>query len=88
MNTCNVNTSANPTVGLRHEICVDLINRFHKKLNKLSDFYQNHPCVKVEVINSAGTLEETDWANELHPTSQGFNKIADQCWKNPIRNAV
>ena len=35
----------------------------------------------VAFVNSAGTLGAADWANELHPTPAGFEKIATQRWK-------
>lgn len=35
-------------------------------------------------IESRGTLAEQEWANELHPTVGGFNKIARR-WHTPLR---
>jgi hypothetical protein len=31
----------------------------------------------VVYVRTQGTLSPADWANELHPTEQGFSKIAD-----------
>lgn len=31
-------------------------------------------------IVGKGTLTATEWANELHPKSRGFNKIVRRCW--------
>ncbi len=36
---------------------------------------------RIVVVDSRGTLNADDWANELHPRSSGFRKIADQCWQ-------
>jgi lysophospholipase L1-like esterase len=35
-------------------------------------------------VESRGTLLPDDWANELHPTAAGFNKIARR-WRDPLR---
>ena len=32
---------------------------------------------RVVFIDSRGTLDPTDWANELHPKAEGFGKIAE-----------
>lgn len=35
-------------------------------------------------IDTRGTLEDSQWDNELHPTHGGFNKIAKQ-WRTPLK---
>ena len=35
---------------------------------------------RVVLVDSAGTLAATEWANELHPTAEGFHRIAVQRW--------
>ena len=35
-------------------------------------------------IDARGTLEDSQWANELHPTYGGFNKLAKQ-WRTPLK---
>jgi hypothetical protein len=32
----------------------------------------------VHYIDLRGTLVDTDWANELHPTARGFSKVASK----------
>jgi hypothetical protein len=41
----------------------------------------------VRVIDSRNTLENSDWANEIHPTPKGFGHIARQHWK-PVLDAL
>lgn len=51
-----------------------------KFTNVLEEIATNNSNVVV-LVNSAGTLAPGDWANELHPTPRGFEKIAVQRWK-------
>ena len=54
------------------EIIKEVLQRFDKVLAQLEQQYKN-----VVYLHTQGTLSPaTDWANELHPTEQGFNKIA------------
>jgi hypothetical protein len=34
----------------------------------------------VEIVDTRNALVATDWANELHPESSGFNKLVSQRW--------
>jgi len=36
--------------------------------------------------NRCGTLAGADWANEIHPTPNGFKKIAEHCWAPLLRS--
>jgi hypothetical protein len=36
------------------------------------------------LVDSSGVLAPGDWANELHPTMGGFNKIVAQAWQRPL----
>lgn len=47
--------------------------------NELQDLTQIDPS-RVFLVDSRGTLDEGDWANELHPKSAGFKKIAKSAW--------
>lgn len=38
----------------------------------------------LNLINQRGTLAREEWANELHPTSRGFNKVA-KLWEPILR---
>jgi hypothetical protein len=35
---------------------------------------------RIIVVDSRDTLDESDWANELHPKPRGFERIAKECW--------
>lgn len=35
---------------------------------------------RIVLVDSSGTLNDADWANELHPTPAGFTKIAQERW--------
>lgn len=58
-----------------------IVDKFTTTLQAIAT---NNPNV-VELVNSAGTLRPEDWANELHPTPAGFEKIALQCWKPALQ---
>lgn len=61
-----------------HQACVNLlINAFHDMLVEITRMDPQH----LFVVDSRGTLEPHEWANELHPTADGFRKIADTKWK-------
>jgi len=38
------------------------------------------------LVNSVGTLGPADWANELHPTPAGFNKLVERAWAPELAN--
>jgi hypothetical protein len=42
----------------------------------------------VTFIQSARTLTDNDWANEVHPSPRGFERPAKQCWKAPLTAAL
>lgn len=67
---------------LGREICRSLIDSFGERLKKLER--KSTSRVKVKFINTAGQLEDSEWANELHPTKEGFAKLAKACWKDPL----
>lgn len=50
-----------------------LMQHFDKMLQDLESKTDNFIYVKT-----AGTLGPEDWGDELHPTSEGFKKIADK----------
>jgi hypothetical protein len=57
----------------------ELIDTFGRRLAKLAKEYEH-----VQFVKSAGVLATGEWANELHPTPSGFEKIARQRWKPVI----
>jgi hypothetical protein len=54
------------------QIVHDALFQFATMLQKLA----SDPANNLIYIPTQGTLLETDWANELHPTPDGFKKIA------------
>jgi hypothetical protein len=55
--------------------CIQLLlDRFTQTLRRVASRYS----AQVRLVDSRNTLTMNDWANELHPTSIGFDKIA-QC---------
>jgi lysophospholipase L1-like esterase len=60
---------------VRHDIVAVFIDSFNKMLATLAAMY---PGV-VHHVDLRGTLQTKDeWANELHPTNDGFGKLADK----------
>ncbi|WP_205589381.1 SGNH/GDSL hydrolase family protein [Comamonas sp. lk] len=41
----------------------------------------------IVYVDSRGTLADSDWANELHPSKSGFQKIANNAWKPLLAKA-
>jgi len=64
-------------VPLRAACVRYLIDEFSRHLADLEVRYGG----RVIFVDSRGTLDEADWANELHPKATGFGKIARRCWK-------
>jgi hypothetical protein len=77
-------TKAQVPAALRRDLFRDLINRLRKSQLELAKDTKN--LGPIFVAKTAGTLPEDAgyWANELHPTPQGFHMIAD----GPVRQAV
>lgn len=50
----------------------------------LEEISRNNSNVVV-LVKSAGTLRAADWANELHPTPAGFEKIAIERWRPALQ---
>jgi hypothetical protein len=74
-----------PLGGMRREIVRDLIDNFTLCLD---DVRSTVVQPKVELVWSAGTLADADWANELHPKPRAFQKLIEQCWSGPARQAL
>ena len=53
-----------------------LIDRVSDELQTVAD----QSAGRVVLVDSRNTLAETEWANELHPTPGGFEKIARRKW--------
>lgn len=66
------------------EPCVRmLIDRF---ADVLSSICRSDPA-HFMLVDSRGTLDRNEWANELHPTPAGFDKLARQSWGPVLRHA-
>jgi hypothetical protein len=61
--------------ALRRPLIRELIDRLEVLLEGLDD-----PANQVHVVRSAGTLSESEWANELHPSPTGFDRLVRECW--------
>ena len=85
MDNARVPTPGAPIDGLRRDIVRDLIDQFTLILDVLES---NVAPPRVELVWSAGTLSDTEWANELHPKPTGFNKLVNECWSGPARAAL
>ena len=46
--------------------------KFSNMLKSLAD----NPANNIVIVSTQGTLQSNEWANELHPTPEGFGKIA------------
>lgn len=62
---------------LQHECIKHLIDRVTNELKALTKIDSS----RILLVESANTLAERDWANELHPKPSGFKKIAVQKWR-------
>lgn len=88
MDNGRVPTAGAPKGGLRRAIVRDLIDRFTLCLDGVVDATAGGHGPAVELVWSAGTLADRDWANELHPRPSGFNRIVHECWREPARRAL
>jgi hypothetical protein len=58
-----------------------MVDRFHHVLDAIVVSDPAH----IHLIDSRGVLKPGDWANELHPTKGGFQRIAEQAWRPVLR---
>jgi hypothetical protein len=68
---------------LRQECVKHLLNRLTVELQELTKIDTG----RIFLVDSAGALDEVDWANELHPAPSGFKKIASQRWR-PVLEGI
>ena len=67
--------------ALQRDCTKFIIDRFSDVMQTLEDNGNG----QVVFVDSTHTLHDADWANELHPTPNGFEKIADQKWKPELK---
>jgi hypothetical protein len=61
--------------ALRRPLIRELIDRLETLLRGLHD-----PAAQIHFVDSAGTLTADEWANELHPSPEGFDRLVRECW--------
>jgi hypothetical protein len=59
-------------LSLGEQIVRRVLEEFRALVEKLANAQANN----VVTVNTQGTLSPDDWSNELHPTPEGFRKIA------------
>jgi hypothetical protein len=77
-----------PQEGLRRDIVRDLIDQLTLRLSDLETRLNGPGLSRVDLVWSAGTLADAEWANELHPKSAAFERIVAECWSGPARSAL
>jgi hypothetical protein len=88
MDNCRVPAQGAPRGGVRREIVRDLIDCFTLCLDDVIAAGNGPGRPAVELVWSAGTLADTQWANELHPTPGAFARLVNDCWSGPARRAL
>jgi hypothetical protein len=88
MDNCRVPSQGAPLDGIRRELVRDLIDRFTLSVDEVVSAAAVPARPTVELVWSAGTLLDSQWANELHPKPSGFNRLVADCWSGPARRAL
>jgi hypothetical protein len=88
MDNCRVPIQGASLGGVRRELVRDLIDRFTLGLDDVVSTTAGLGQPAVELVWSAGTLSDSQWANELHPKPSGFNRLVADCWSGPARRAL
>jgi hypothetical protein len=60
--------------SLRKELFANLVAAFGKAQEALA---AESGLGKIVALKTTGTLAEDQWANELHPTPEGFRRLAE-----------
>ncbi len=77
-----------PRDGLRREIVRELIDQLTVRLSDLETALNAPGRPPIDLVWSAGTLADGEWANELHPKSAAFGRLVADCWSGPARRAL
>jgi hypothetical protein len=88
MDNRRVPTVGAPLGGLRRDIVRALVDHQTLALDALETAYPGGTKARAELVWSAGTLGNSDWANELHPQPAAFNRLVGECWREPARRAM
>ncbi len=70
--------------SFRCRLVKQLINAMARMLDSL---VQEFPTVVIRVP-SVGTLKADEWANELHPTPKGFDRLGQVCFSPIVRRIL
>lgn len=68
---------------LRYAICKLLIDRLNETFKQFARPADGVHCVDCRNVLRSDAQYLDDWANELHPTFDGFDKLVEQRW-NPL----
>lgn len=66
--------------AFRLAVVRELIDRLNGLFKTFDDWRNDIVYIDSRGVLSSGADYKKDWANELHPTSSGFNKIVAQRW--------
>lgn len=69
-----------PDAALRRSICRILIDRVNETFARFARPADGVHCVDCRGVLRSDARYREDWANELHPTIEGFDKVVDQRW--------
>jgi hypothetical protein len=79
----------NPDLAFRFNVTKALVDRLHRSLSSFDGMYED----RVHYIDSRSAFGtqfdpnyKTNWANELHPTPNGFRTMVDQYWMPMLAN--
>jgi hypothetical protein len=61
----------------QREIARWMLDGFREMLTKTAEKHAG----RLHVVNTQGTLAESDWLNEIHPTPDGFGKISAKIYR-------
>jgi len=70
---------------LRRKICRILIDRVNETFARFARPAGGVYCIDCRGVLRSDARYRDDWANELHPTIEGFDKIVDQRWIPQLR---
>jgi hypothetical protein len=70
--------------ALQTDVVRRLMDDFITVLKALASPAQNHD---VYLVETAGTLQDADWANEMHPTPAGFQKLGE-CFRPLLQQLI
>jgi hypothetical protein len=88
MDNDRVPVAGAPYGGIRREIVRELIDQLTVRLSDIETEFNAPGRPGVNLVWSAGTLDDAEWANELHPKSAAFARLVAECWSGPARAAL